>query len=82
MRAFFFLLLFVFLHIKCVLMNCPPGGGSKGFCEEEEELRWAPRLWTIVGLPLLLSLFFPSFLFLLLFLFKPIFCLNIILTFG
>ena len=63
-------------------MNCPPGGGSKGFGEEEEKLRWAPRLWTIVGLPLLhYPLFFPSFLFLL-FLFKPIFFLNIILTFG
>lgn len=41
-EGFFFLLLFVFLHIKCVLMNCPPGGGSKGFGEEEEELGGHP----------------------------------------
>ena len=70
---------FFFLHVKCVLMNCLPGGGSKGFGEEEEELGGHPNS----GLPLLhYPLFFPSFLFLLLFLFKAIFFLNIIITFG
>ena len=55
-------------------------GGSKGFGEEEEELGGHPDSGQVWAFPF--STIPSSFLFLLLFLFKAIFFLNIILTFD